>query len=137
MRTKKELTDKLIKARYPQDIVEQTVGYIEELGYINDKDYAERYAKDAFSFKKAGELRIKRELVLKGIPREIAENVFEDSELNFATNLRKLIENKAERMDLFDYKDKNRLFAFLARRGYRSSDISAAISEYTQNLETE
>jgi regulatory protein len=130
MRTKKELADKLTKAEYPQEIVAQTVDYMEELGYINDKDYAERYTKDSFALKKSGEFRIKRELALKGIDKEVAEEIIENSDLDFAANLKKLIAKKAERMDLSDIKEKNRLFAFLARKGYRSSDIQAAMSEY-------
>jgi len=130
MRTRKELVDKLRKSEYPEDIAHQTADYMQELGYINDKDYAERYAKDAFAFKKAGEFRIKRELAQKGVDRDTADEVIEASELDFADNLHKLIEKKAERMDLSDPKEKNRLYAYLARRGYRSGDIADAISRY-------
>jgi len=135
MHTKKELYDKLYSKDYPDEICVKIIEYLEELSYIDDQDYAERYAKDAHNLKKIGVMRIKRELVGKGIDIEIINNLFDELDLDFEKSLASIIDIKSQRSDLTDYKEKRRLIAHLMRRGYTYSEISAVLSKKENEID--
>jgi regulatory protein len=127
--TESELRQKLRKKEYPPEVCEKTIDYLKELSYIDDTDYAARYAKDAAGLKKHGAARIQRDLARKGISPEIAEHAVASLEIDDGENLRSIIEKKRERLDLADAKQKNRLIGYLARRGYRYDEIYSALRE--------
>ena len=133
MHTKSEMYKKLIKKEYAPEICEKTIEALIELGYINDTDYAERYTKDAINLKKHGINRIKRDLKQKGIDNEIIDQTITELDIDNSEILARLVEQKAERLDLKDIKQKNRLIGFLIRRGYKYDEIFSAIREYCDN----
>ena len=133
--TKKELTEKLIKKEYDVSVVKEVADYLEEAGYIDDADYTRRYIVDAVKLKKHGIVRIKRDLSIKGIHRDIIDKVINDMDIDTNSVIADLIEKKAFNMDLSDEKQLNRLHGFLLRRGFRYCDINDAISEYRSKKE--
>ena len=71
-RTKKEITLKL-KEKYKNiQMIQRAVKKLEELGYIDDFNYALTFIKN----KKYGKQRINFELYQKGINKEIIENAY-------------------------------------------------------------
>ena len=38
MLTTHELREKLVKKEYPKNVIDETVAYVTEIGYLNDKD---------------------------------------------------------------------------------------------------
>ena len=134
--TKKELVDKLIKRDYDISVATEVADYLEEAQYIDDFDYARRYIHDAVKIKKHGVIRIKRDLALKGIDRQIIDHVIDSIELDIKSVLYDLIELKAISMDLDDDKQLNRLYGFLLRRGFKYGDINNALCEYREKKET-
>lgn len=133
--TKKELINKLVKKEYDINVAQEVADYLEEAGYIDDADYARRFILDAVNLKKHGFVRIKRDLLIKGVDRSIIDDVVYD--LNLDTNfvLGNLIESKGSNMDLTDEKNVNRLKGFLLRRGFNYSDINNALYEYRNKKE--
>ncbi len=129
--TKKELIEKIISRDYEKELAVEVADYLEELGYIDDRDYARRYIIDAVKLKKRGLKRIKTDLFVKGIPYDIVDSVVADFEINCDEALPQLVESKATGVDLSDEKQKNRLISFLLRRGFSYSDILREIKEYT------
>ena len=133
MHTKSEMYNKLIKKEYTPEICEKTIEALIELGYINDVDYVERYTKDATNLKKHGINRIRRDLKQKGIDEETIDKTISELDIENSEILAKLVEQKADRLDLKDIKQKNRLIGFLLRRGYKYDEIFNAIREYCDN----
>ena len=133
--TKKELIDKLIKKDYSVSVAKEVADYLEEAQYIDDSDYTRRYILDAVKIKKHGSVRIKRDLSLKGIERQIIEHVMEELELDTNSVLNDLIVSKASNLDLNNEKQLNRLYGFLLRRGFKFGDINEALCEYRNNKE--
>ena len=133
--TKKELIDKLIKKEYDVSVAMEVADYLEEAQYIDDSDYARRFILDAMRIKKHGLVRIKRDLVQKGVDRQIIDSVIENLELDTSSVLTDLIASKAFNMDLNDEKQLNRLYGFLLRRGLKYGDINEALYEYRNNKE--
>ena len=133
--TKKELIDKLVKREYDISVANEVADYLEEAQYIDDFDYARRFILDAVKIKKHGLVRIKRDLLIKGVESDIFDAVVSDLELDTYAVLSDLIESKAFNMDLNDEKQLNRLYGFLLRRGFKYGEINDALSEYRNKKE--
>lgn len=73
-RTCMEVRRELEKKGFCKDEIEEAIKHLEEMGYLNDKSYGERYAK-LLAEKGKGIIKIKNELYLKGIPSDIIEEV--------------------------------------------------------------
>lgn len=123
-----ELYKKLIKKHMPE-CAEFAVEKCRELGFIDDVDFAERYANEFASKKKYGPSRIKNELYSKGIDREIIENVVNSLDFDFSQCIIEAIEKKYSSC-LDDEKGRRRMIAGLMRLGYNYSDIKSALADY-------
>ena len=100
-----------------------------DIGLVNDRDYAERYAKELFERKKFGKNRVKQELKLKGIDGEIIEEVlslYEDFDTK--EQIESILNSKYSNY-LTDEKVKRRAVAALQRRGFTFSDIRAFMKD--------
>lgn len=133
--TKKELVDKLIKKEYEQSLALEVADYLEEAGYIDDFDYARRYINDSVKIKKYGLVRIKRELLLKGVSGDVIDNVLNILEPDTHSVLDSLIELKAVKIDINDEKQVNKLYGFLLRRGFKFTEIKDALVSYQSKKE--
>lgn len=121
--TKKELIDRVIKREYPEETVKDAADYLEEAGYIDDRDYAVRYIKDAYNIKNYGEIRIKTDLIARGINNNIIEDAFLELDLDFYNLLQRIAVKKSQGIDFSDEKQKNKIAGFLIRRGFRTNDV--------------
>ncbi len=129
MLTSFELRQKLMRKEYSPEICDSTIAYMEELGYINDKDYAELYTKNALENKKHGLMRIRQELQRRGIEQEVINEMLSSTETDNGEALKSLIKERSQRLDLSDRKQKDRLVGWLVRRGYRFDEIYSALRE--------
>lgn len=132
--TKAELITKLEQSKYPKESINKAIAYVESYGYIDDYRYAYNY----FNFKAANKSKrqIEMKLMQKGIDsniiNEISDEFYENNqecELNQSIKLLrkkcKLAEN--EYIEELDYKDKNKLMAYLFRKGYSMDIINKAL----------
>ena len=131
-RTKWELERKLQESGYPQVAVKRALEYVESFHYIDDKRYAAMYIQSQKT--KKGKARIKMELMRKGISAELIAEVFSETENEIDTReaIRSLIEKKCSYSEEMDEKEKRRLYGFLLRRGFSSSDILSVFREISE-----
>lgn len=131
-RTKWELERKLQESGYPQVVVKRALEYVESFHYIDDKRYAAMYIQSQKT--KKGKARIKMELMRKGISAELIAEVFSETEDEMDTReaIRSLIEKKCSYSEEMDEKEKRRLYGFLLRRGFSSSDILSVFREISE-----
>ena len=131
-RTKWELERKLQESGYPQVVVKRALEYVESFHYIDDKRYAAMYIQSQKT--KKGKARIKMELMRKGISAELIAEVFSETENEIDTReaIRSLIEKKCSYSEEMDEKEKRRLYGFLLRRGFASSDILSVFREISE-----
>lgn len=126
--SKKELTEKIARTAASQEAARAAADRMEELGLLDDGEYARRYAQELFTRKRWGPMRVKQELRLKGIAPEIIEELLEEYGDGDAAleNMRALLEKKypgwAE-----EEKVRRRAFAALQRMGYPYGDIRRAM----------
>jgi regulatory protein len=76
-RTEAEIRERLERAEFDSDAIEDAIAKLIALGYVNDADYAERYLA-ALIAKGRGRLRIREEMRRKGLPNALVENTIED-----------------------------------------------------------
>lgn len=127
--SKKELVDK-IKRTSSEEAATEAAHRMEEIGLINDEDYARRYAKELIVRRRFSQSRTEYELLQKGIDRELIHEIIEEMDIDPAEQLRDLLERKYAR-SLGDEKSRRRTVAALQRLGYRWEEIRRALEEYT------
>ena len=124
----KELEAKLMRKTSRENAL-SAVEKMEELGFIDDESYARSYASELWNRKYFSLSRIKRELLLKGVDRDIAEAVIDELAGDECDRIRTLI-NKKYLSRMSSEKGRNSLFSLLVRLGYSYSDIRSVMNEF-------
>ncbi|MGN0711087.1 MAG: regulatory protein RecX [Anaerovoracaceae bacterium] len=131
-RTEQEVRKYLKGKEFDAGEIEKTVLYLRDMGYVNDRGYAVRYAEQAVR-KGKGSLKIKAELRKKGIEDEILEDIDEEVREEFGSEYQRAEEEARRFADEYGpllealpeetyeekaekYKEKQRLTAKLGRR---------------------
>ena len=65
-----ELKRKLLTKKYPPERIEEAVNELAERNYLNDVVFAEKYAEEKFKTNKTGIIKIKAELLRKGVDKK-------------------------------------------------------------------
>lgn len=131
-----EMNAKLEKL-YGEDIAVEVCDYLEELGYINDENYANDFAEYAILRKKWGVFKARFEMQKRGIDKDLIENVLaeygsEDYEEQITEVLQTRFANKLE-----TEKEVQRAFGYFMRRGYNYSDVRRCIKAEIDRLNSE
>lgn len=128
MKTKKQVFDYLKNKAYPEDCIESAVKKLEDYGYINDLAYANEYIK--LNIKKSGMIKIKFDLKTKGIPEDVLQQslqnfIDKDTEIESCFD----IATKKMKGQSLDLKGKQKLYSYLASRGFSFDVINSALSK--------
>jgi regulatory protein len=117
-------------------IAEAMIERFIEVGLIDDVAYAETVVNSRQKFKGLAKSAIKRELNQKGVEATIVEQV--TSEITVETEFEMAIElanKRIVRMANLEYSVRQRrLNGYLARKGYSSSIVMAAVNQAEMNL---
>lgn len=122
-----ELYKKLLN-NYGEQICYDVCDKLAELGFINDRRYAESLARKYMEVKKFGYFRAVQEMRLKGLSKELIDEVLSGYEDTVHERLAELIEKKYLRK-LEDEDDVKKVKNALARQGYSYSDINAVLDD--------
>lgn len=127
-RTQKQLCDKLKQNGYPEECIETAILYVEKYHYIDDLRYAKNYVR--FHQTDKSRQRLKMDLMRKGVSKDIIEVALEcEYENQEQEQIRALIKKKNFSFKGADQKEIRRMYQFLLRRGFRSSDIAHVMRE--------
>ena len=127
--SKKELKDK-IRRTCDEDSAQKAVERMEELGLINDENYARRYAQQLLFTKHMSKNGAFQSLVQKGIDKELASRILDDITVDSREHIRAVIDKKYKNIN--DEKIRRRASAALQRLGYRWDEIRSVFEEYTE-----
>ncbi len=129
-----ELLAKLTKT-YGGEIAGQAMEYVDKLGYINDEEYAAKLAGYLIHRKKHGIFRARREMLMKGLDRELCDSVLSEfSSEEIDEDLIELIEKRYS-AKIGDFDSRRRTAAALVRRGYDFGAVRRCIDYVAQNQE--
>ncbi len=128
--TTRELEDKLIMGGYPGQIVREAIEYVASFHYVDDDSYACDYI--TCSREKKSKRRIFQELAAKGIPADMAEQAWEqtvgeDTDLLEREQILHLLQKKKFSAEEATPKDKQKMMAFLYRKGFSAENIRNAL----------
>ena len=132
MRSRKEVCDKLKQRDVAPETVDLTIGRLEELGYLNDRNYAAQYADELKE--RMGKRGIRQKLFEKGIDREII-----DETLETLGDFSDVIRSQADRLfqkygNAGDYKTAQKVIRTLLNRGFDLDEIKNAV-KYMEDRE--
>lgn len=134
-RTQQEIADALRKNAYPVRTIARVMARLDEAGYINDTNFAEQWAASRTG-KGMGARRIRMELRRKGVDGdaidEVLSSIDEDEMLSGAL---KAARKAASGKDISDPKDRQKVLAALARRGYGYSEAKQALDMLKEESE--
>lgn len=129
--TTKQLRDKLDEGLYPKELVDEAIEYVRSYKYLDDERYARDYI--AYHMTTRSRNRIVQDLIKKGINKEllmpVLEEIYsEDSGDVELEQVRALLDKKHYDPEMYDFKEKQKLMAFLLRRGFQMSTIKKAMN---------
>lgn len=131
--TVRDLRRKLVQREYsPADVV-ATIERLERSGLLDDASYAERFARGKLVNEHASRRRVAQLLVRKGIAADVVRDaiarVVETEDVDPAAAIEKVARKKLRTLTGLDPRvARQRLFAFLARRGYDLDDIKRVVA---------
>ena len=127
--TEKKLRDKLAEGLYSDDCIDAAIEYVKSYKYLDDDRFARDYI--IYHLENKSKNRIVQDLSNKGIDKEailrIFDEVYSDYDSEEVENaeyqqIEKLLEKKHYSSDM-DFKEKQKIMAFLFRRGYNMDSI--------------
>ena len=127
--TEKKLRDKLAEGLYSDDCIDAAIEYVKSYKYLDDDRFARDYI--IYHLENKSKNRIVQDLSNKGIDKEailrIFDEVYSDYDSEEVENaeyqqIEKLLEKKHYSSDM-DFKEKQKIRAFLLRRGYNMDSI--------------
>lgn len=126
-----ELRERLLRAGYAGATVDGVIERLEELGYLDDEEFARNAARE--KARKYGPRRIYGELKRSGVDGEVAQGVVEEefaerSELEAALAAARRRYNTGEGSDA----QARRVYGFLMRRGYSAEVCAEVARKYRQ-----
>jgi len=124
----KKLGDKLC-AKFDKNVVSDVIELLKKRKYLNDTELSARFAESFYSYKLWGPLRIKNDLFSRGFSKEDIEQAcaFLD-DIDHRENIEKIIRKKFGNDNEKIITQRQKVFAFLYRRGYAYSDITDVIN---------
>lgn len=129
--TERGLYDKLRERANERDAA-AAVARMKELGYLDDRDYAHRYAEEVTRTKGFSRLRVEQELLRRGVGREIIDETLGLLEEEPRQAIARVIRRKYLRC-LGDEKGVQRTIGALTRLGYRYGDIREVIANLQED----
>ena len=129
--TVEQLKRKLRQGLYSEELIEIAISYVASFNYVNDLKYAMDFI--AYNESSKSKRRIEQDLYKKGISRETMERAWNEwqeqgGEQDEIGMIRKQLEKKHYNDETADYKEKQKIYGFLLRKGYSSEQIKKAIN---------
>ena len=129
--SKKQLSDKL-REKYDEYTAKAVTDRLEEMGYLNDRQFGESLVEGVISAKHMSPRAAKEYLLSKGIPAGITEELVTEYSGGETEDIKELLERKYRRYDLSDRDDRDKVKASLYRKGFSMRDILQAMEEYSE-----
>lgn len=126
--TEKQLRDKLRtgKTPYSQEVIDDALDYVKQLHYVDDARYACRYVE--CMGRKKSRRQIEQELYRRGVARGLVQEAFGQAERVPEEELiGEWLEKRHYDAENADRRERQRMYAFLARKGFSGPGIAKAL----------
>lgn len=123
--SEREMRDKLKRAGAGSDDIERVLDFLREYRFVDDGDFAKRYARDLKNLRKLGKRRVRAELIKKGIAPELADDAVSELDWGAEDVLTPMVRKKLA--GDFEQKSRDRCMRYFITRGYGFDEIKRAI----------
>lgn len=126
-----QLREKLQAGGYPEKITEDAIAYVASFGYVDDSRYVTDFIE--YNKEKKSKNRIFMDLYKKGIPKELFDKAWEEVVGEDRQELEKeqiihWIHKKKFSPETASLQEKQKMMAFLYRKGFSNESIRRALS---------
>lgn len=134
-----EMRARLMEKDWAEEaVVDQVLARLEELGYLNDEEFAANFANSRLTAKPIGRSRLRRDLRRKKLPSETIENALDEAYEQ--RNEEELIDHAiGKRVRLkgapTTREESKRLFDYLIRRGFSYDLVIRKVREAGKGVE--
>lgn len=131
-RTEKEVRDKLREKEFADAEITATIEHLRTLGFLNDEEFARTYIAHQLAMRPKGKLALRQHLLMLGIKKETVDAVLgevlpDSRQEDAARTAAQAFLRRTSRSRDDPYKSRQRLAAFLSRRGFTWDIISPTI----------
>ena len=130
-RTSRQLYDKLARKNDPEAAA-AAVARMEELGLVDDADYARRYIADKLNLREWGLKRILQELRRKGVDQRHIDTAVEELDYDGAARLEEIFRRRGVTLPS-EQKERAALVNRWLRQGYEYEEIRAALGQFSED----
>lgn len=128
--TTAQLRSKLKQGFYPDTVIEEALAYVASFHYTDDLRYARDYI--TYHAEKKSSKRIEQDLQNKGLSRDVIEQAWAEwqelgGQQDEQSMIKELLCKKHYDPEQADYKEQQRIYAFLMRKGFSGEQIRRAM----------
>lgn len=119
-RSENELRQRLKKKKFNSEIIESTVSFLKDKGFIDDNYFAKTWIESRIK-KPLGIRRLKAELSIKGINKEIIDTQINEIKKSYVEEaiVGGIARDRLNKIKgIYPQKAKQRVYAYLLRRGF-------------------
>ena len=131
-RTEQELRGKLSETGYPPEVIDRTITYVMEYGYLNDERFVGAFIRERKNTK--SKMVIRMQLVQKGAKKELIDHMlqleYEESEEGQDAEviaIQRAIAKKTKNIDGLNFEEKQKIVASLYRKGFSIEKIKSEL----------
>lgn len=131
-RTEHQLREKLAKGEYPQECIDSAVEYVKKYRYLDDERFASSYVR--YHQEKLSRQQLSVKLSQKGVSKDIIAEALEmEYEADDGEKIRNLLSKRHFDPDNTDRQENNKIYQYILRRGFKSSDILKEMRVFSEN----
>jgi len=131
LRSEKELAFRLRQKKFSEEVIQDTVSFLKDRQFIDDRLFAKGWVASRLK-RPFGLRRIKQELTLKGLDKEVIAEALERVKGDYSESevIRQLAAQRFSKLkNIEPQKAKARVYAYLMRRGFSSEIASDIVKE--------
>lgn len=138
-RSKTEISRRLVRAGFDEDVIEETLERLENVGLVDDEQFSKSWVNHRLAGKGMGKTRIRWELRQKGVSADVAEEALSaiDTETEHQSALSLARRRWEKDGDLDERMRRRRLSSYLQRQGYDWGVITAILNELSTEVEAD
>lgn len=131
-RTEHQLREKLARGEYPQECIDSAVEYVKKYRYLDDERFASSYVR--YHQEKLSRQQLSVKLSQKGVSKDIIAEALEmEYEADDGEKIRNLLSKRHFDPDNTDRQENNKIYQYILRRGFKSSDILKEMRVFSEN----
>lgn len=134
-----EVENKLYSLKFRPEAIAKTINFLIEFGYLDDEKFAVKYINEKIKLKKSSFKKLERELLRKGIKKDILENVFLQFERSDIEKINAL-QHARRKYCSIKYKSEferiQKTINYLIQKGFSFDLAKEAVDEISKELDS-